>query len=114
MMPFHLTRDAASPKSGETEAVVLDMIPEEHPLKAERQEASGKTPERKPCWEAFSKDMEIVKEARQAYHPSHKGMFTQEGSYDLILIFREMAWETNLLNTEIHEVQEVWAMAGRN
>ena len=36
-------------------------------------------------------------------------MFAQEGSYDLTSIFREMAQETNLLNAEIHEVQEVWA-----
>ena len=60
-------------------------------------------------WEAFLEDMEIVKAVRWAYHPSHKGMFAQEGSYDLMSIFREMAQETNLLNIEIHEVQEVWA-----
>ena len=35
-------------------------------------------------------------------------MFAQEGSYNLTLVFREMAWEANLLNTDIHEVQKVW------
>ena len=32
----------------------------------------------------------------------------QEGFYDLTSVFQEMPWETNLLNTKIHEVQEVW------
>ena len=36
-------------------------------------------------------------------------MFAQEGSYDLMSVFQEMAWEANLLNTKIHEVQEVLA-----
>ena len=53
--------------------------------------------------------MEIIKAARWAYHPSHRGMFAQEGSYDLMSIFKEMAQETNLLNVEIHKVQEVWS-----
>ena len=35
-------------------------------------------------------------------------MFAQEGSYDVTPVFWEMAWETNLLDTEIYEVQEVW------
>ena len=77
------------------------------PPKAEKWEASGKTL-KESHWVAFSKDMEIIKAARWAYHPSHKGMFTQEGSYDLTLIFREMVQETNLLNVEIPEVQEAW------
>ena len=59
--------------------------------------------------EAFSKDTEIIKAARWAYYPSIRQMFSQEGSYDLTSIFREMARETNLLNVEIHEVWEVWA-----
>ena len=35
-------------------------------------------------------------------------MFAQEGSYDLTSVFWEMACETNLLNTEIYKMQEVW------
>ena len=60
------------------------------------------------CREAFSKDSKVIKVAWQAYHPSHKGMLQQERSYDLTPIFWEMAWETNLLNTEIYEVQGGW------
>ena len=63
-------------------------------------------PLKESCWEAFSKDMEIIKAARWAYHPSHRGMFDQEGSYVLTSIFKVMAQETNLLNVEIHKVQE--------
>ena len=46
--------------------------------------------------------------AQWAYCKAHKVMFEQEGSYDLTLVFQQMAWDTNLLNSEIHEVQEVW------
>ena len=60
------------------------------------------------CWEAFSKDSEIIKAARQAYHPSHKGMFTQEGSFDLTLVFQEMATSAGLLDSDVHEVQDEW------
>ena len=45
------------------------------------------------CWEAFSKDAEIIKAARHAYHPSHKGMFTQEGSYDLMMTLGDQSPE---------------------
>ena len=46
--------------------------------------------------------------ARQTYHKTHKGMFQQEGSYDLTSIFLEMTQKTNLLNIKIYNVQEAW------
>ena len=62
--------------------------------------------------EAFSKDSEVVKVARQNYHLTHRAMFAQVGSYDLTSVFWEMAWERRLLNVEIYEVQEL-GPAGR-
>ena len=73
------------------------------PPKAEKWEASGKTSERRPLG-GLLKGHRNCQGSQVAYHPSHKGMFAQEGSYDLMSIFREMAQETNLLNAEIHEV----------
>ena len=35
-------------------------------------------------------------------------IFEHDGLYDLTLAFQEMAQDTNLLNSKIHEVQEVW------
>ena len=88
-------------------ATVLDVTPEEQPHQRQKNGRPLAKLLKEGCQEAFSKDTEIIKAARWAYHPSHKGMFTQEGSHDLTSIFREMAQETNLLNAEIHEVQEV-------
>ena len=95
---------AASLKLEESEATVLDVTPEEWPHQRQKNGRSLGRLLKEGHWEAFSKDIEIVKAARWAYHPSHKGMFAQEGSYDPMPIFREMAQETNLLNAEIHEV----------
>ena len=106
MMPF-IQLGAAPPKSGEGEATILDMTPEEQAHQRQKNgRPLGRLLKESHQHEAFSKETEIVKTARQDYHPSHKGMFAKEGSYDLTLIFREMALETNLLNEEIHEVQE--------
>ena len=49
--------------------------------------------------EAFSKDSEVVKVARQTYHKTHRAMFQQEGSYDLtsysggVLPLPQVHWE---------------------
>ena len=63
---------------------------------------------KKPHWEAFSKESEVIKVARQAYYRTHHPSFEQEGSQDLSFTFWEMATLTNLLGNEIHEVQESW------
>ena len=46
--------------------------------------------------------------ACQNYWKAHKAIFEQEGSHNLTSVFQQMARATNLLDTEIHEVQEVW------
>ena len=62
--------------------------------------------------EAFSKDSEVVRVTQWAYCKGHKVIFEQEGSYDLTSVFWQMARDTILLNSEIHEVQEVWIGQG--
>ena len=49
-----------------------------------------------------------MKVARWAYQKTHWANLEQEGSYNLSSIFHQMATSTNLLGTEIHEVQESW------
>ena len=98
----------ASPKSGESETSISDVTLEEWSHWRWKKRRSLAKLLKESSQEAFSKDTEIIKAARWAYYPSCKGMFAQEGSYDLTSIFREMAQETNLLIAEIHEVQEVW------
>ena len=75
--------EAASPRSGEAEATVLDVTPEEQPHQRWKDRRPLAKLPKESCCKAFLKDTEIVKAARQAYYPSQKGMFTQEGSYDL-------------------------------
>ena len=59
-----------------------------------------------PHQEAFSKELEVMKVARQAYYKAHQPNFKPEGSHDLSLTFQQMATSTNLLGTKIHEMQE--------
>ena len=49
-----------------------------------------------------------MKAARQVYQKAHWANFEQEGSYNHSSIFHQMATSTNLLGTEVHEVQESW------
>ena len=93
-------QETTFPRSGEEEAAVLDV-------KAERWEASGKTPERKPLGGLFQ-GLWDCQGSQKSYHPSHKGMFAQEGSYDLMSVFQEMATSAGLLDSEVHKVQDEW------
>ena len=65
------------------------------------------------CQEAFSKDSEVVRVAQQAYWKTHKVIFKQEESYDLTSVFLQMSWDMNLLNSKMHEVQEIWTSCRR-
>ena len=100
--------EVASPGFGEEEAAVLDLTPEEGPNWRQRNGRPLAKLLKKSHWEAFSKDSEIIKVARQAYHLSHKGMFAQEGSYDLMLVFREIATSAGLLDSDVHKVKDEW------
>ena len=49
----------------------------------------------------------MVKAARWAYQKVHHANFVQEGVYNLS-VFHQMVTSTDLLGTEVHEVQESW------
>ena len=58
------------------------------------------------CWEASSKESELIRKARQAYYMTHCPNCEYEGSYNLFSTFWEMASSANLMSMEVHEVQE--------
>ena len=101
-------KEAEASRVEEEEAASQDAFQEEHPHQKWKERRPLAKLLKESDWEAFCKDSKVVKVTRQAYHLSHRGMFVQEGSYDLTLVFWKIAQETNLLNAEIYEVQEVW------
>ena len=60
------------------------------------------------CWEGFHWDTNLVQIIRWMYFEVHCPTFNQEGSHDLSSLFREMITSADLLESEIHEIQEVW------
>ena len=101
---WHPSSDQGMPDPGQEEEAPCDLS--EEPTH-KKQKPLART-FREAQWEAFSKDSEVVNVTQQTYHKTHKVMFDQEGSCVLTSVFREMAWETSLLNVKIYEVQEAW------
>ena len=64
-------------------------------------------PLKENCQEAFSKESELIRAAREAYYKTHQPDYKQEGSCDLSSTFWQMATSSNLMGTKVHEVQEV-------
>ena len=93
------------PDPGPDEEEAPDDMPEEPPTKSGNQWSK---PTKRPYERPSLKTLEVVRMAQKAYCRTHKAIFKQEGLYDLTLVFWEMACDTTLLNSEIHEVQEVW------
>ena len=60
------------------------------------------------CSEVFSWDTNLVKEARKEYFKRHSYNFTAEGTHNLSEAFRQMAKSTDLLDTAIYKINEVW------
>ena len=59
-------------------------------------------------WEAFCWDTDLVQVTRQMYFETHHPTFNQEGSHDLSSLFQEIITSANLLESRIHEIQEVF------
>ena len=105
----HHSSDQGAPtlrglRQDEEEAANIGNVPKEWPHRKCKEGKALKEPQR----EDFSKESNIVKVARQAYQMTHQAIFEQDGSYDLSSIFCQMAISTNLLRTEIYDVQETW------
>ena len=58
--------------------------------------------------EVFSKESDLVKEARKEYFSKHSYNFITEGTHDLSEIFKLMATSTELLGTSIYKIQASW------
>ena len=58
--------------------------------------------------EAFRKNSNLVKQIRQIYFRAHHPEFYNEITHDLACVFKEMADIVSLLNTKIHQVQDLW------
>ena len=59
------------------------------------------------CQEAFRKDTNLVKWIRQTFFRAHCLEFDSEITHNLAHVFKEMADIVGLLNTEIHQVQDL-------
>ena len=60
------------------------------------------------CQVAFCWDSDLVWVTRQRYFKAHHPTFNQEGSHNLSGLSWEMVTCTDLLDSEIYEIQEVW------
>ena len=95
-------------RQDEEEVADLDDIPEECPYKKWKDGRSLGKVLNEPQRKAFYKELDVVKAARWVCQKAHPANFKQVGSYDLSSMFWQMATFTNLLGTEVHEVQEAW------
>ena len=56
----------------------------------------------------FGRDLDLVKEAREAFFLKHSYNFIDEGTCNLSEIFLQMATNATLLGTSIHKIQASW------
>ena len=59
-------------------------------------------------WEDFAKDSHLVQWASEDYFKAHHPHFNYKTSWDLSHLFQDMIISTNLLNSDIFEIQENW------
>ena len=60
------------------------------------------------CTEVFSRDSDMVNEARREYFSKHSYDFTLDGNCDLSGMFKHLATSAGLLGTSIYETQSPW------
>ena len=92
-----------APMQDKEEAADIDDMPKEHPCQKLKEGRLAVKALKDPWREALSKESDIMKVARWAYHKAHWANFELEGSYNLSSIFQQMATSTNLLGTEVQE-----------
>ena len=74
-------------RQDEEETVDIDDIPKECSHKKQKKGRPAVKALKRPHWEAFSKESEVMKMARWAYYKDHQPNSKQEGLYDLSSIF---------------------------
>ena len=60
------------------------------------------------CTEAFSRDSNMVKEARREYFSKHPYDFITDGNHNLSGVFKCLATSAGLLGTSIYKTQSPW------
>ena len=60
------------------------------------------------CTKAFSRDSNMVKEARREYFSKHSSNFITDSNYNLSGTFKHLAISAGLLGTSIYETQSPW------
>ena len=83
----------------------IDDMPKEHPCQKQKEGRLALKALKEPCREAFTKESDVVKAARWAYQKVHHNDFEQEGVYSPS-VFHQLITSTDLLGTEVHEVQK--------
>ena len=101
-------QDVPALRQEEKETVELDYTPEELPCQKWKERRPVAKALKEPHHKAFSKELAVMRMARQAYYKTHRPNFKQKGSDDLSSTFQQMATSANLLGTDIYGVQEDW------
>ena len=86
------------------EVVELDDTPKEPLHHRWKEGRSAVRPLKENCQEAFSKEWELIRVARQDYYKTHQPSYEHEGSYNQSSTFRDMATSANHMGSEIHKV----------
>ena len=92
----------------EEEVVGLDVSTEEHPHQRQKERRPLAKLLKESHWEALKKDSNLTQSKRQVYFEMHHADYDNKGFQDLSSTFQEMATSAGLMNSEVHEVQEVW------
>ena len=58
--------------------------------------------------EAFTRDSDLVRKAREEHYKTNCPHYNHETSHDLMNIFWGMIMSAGLLSSQIYEIQEVW------
>ena len=90
-------------RQGEEETAELDETLKGILTRDEKREETVAKPLKESHQEASSRELEVIKVARQAYYRTHHPSFEHKVSHNLST-FQEMATSTNFLGNEIHEV----------
>ena len=102
-------QDTTTPRPEEEEAARLDITPKEWPHQKWKEGRPLVRPLKESCQEAFGTDSKLIQSNRQAYFKMHHPNYDHEGSTNFSHTFKEMATSAYLMDSYIHEVQEVWS-----
>ena len=87
---------------------MLDMTPEEWPhCRWKDRRPAAKLLKESHC-KAFEKDSDLVQMTRQNYLKMHYPESDHRGSHDLSCMFQELTTSAGLLDSDVHDVQDMW------